>query len=98
MNSFFLLSIDIIGAVVAITLVLLLGLWRVLAAADWPAREIRGAVFTTGSVLFGWLAMALFLAWLGVFASAANQPFPFIALAIGVPIVLGALLICGSRR
>ena len=98
MNSSLLLSIDIIGAVVAITLVLLLGLWRALTAADWPAREVRGAVLTTGSVLFGWLVVALFLARPGVFASAANQPFPLIALAIGVQIVLGALLICGSRR
>jgi hypothetical protein len=53
---------------------------------------------TLGFILFGWLAVALFLGWSGIFRSAVNQPFPYIALAIGIPIVIGALLIRGSRR
>jgi hypothetical protein len=55
-------------------------------------------VLTLGSILFGWLAVALLLAWSGISRSAVRQPFPYIALAIGIPIVVGTLLIRGSRR
>jgi len=91
-------GIDIIGADVAITIILLFGVWRALLTADRPPTDVLRVVLTLGCVLFGWLAVALFLGWLGIFRLPANQPFPYIALAIGVPIVIGALLIRGSRR
>jgi hypothetical protein len=92
------LSILIIGADVVLTAVLLFGVWRALLAAGKPPTDLLGSVLPLGGILFGWLGLALFLAWLGVFRSAAHQPFPYIALAIGLPIVMGALLLRGSRR
>ena len=55
-------------------------------------------VSTLGIVLFGWLVLALFLGWQGIFRSALNQPVPYIALAIGIPILVGALFIRGSKQ
>lgn len=91
------LAIGIIGTDVAITTILLFGVWRALLATGKPPTNVFGVVLRLGSVLFGWLAVALFLGWLGIFRSAADRPFPYIALAIGVPILIGALLIRGSR-
>ena len=98
MNPYYYLAIGIIGANVAITTVLLFGVRHALLAAGRPPTDVLGVVLTLGCLLFGWLAVALFLGWLGIFRSADNQPFPYIALAIGVPIVIGALLIRGARR
>jgi hypothetical protein len=98
MTLYYYLSIVIIGADVAITTVLLFGVWRALLAAGRPPTDVLGVVLTLGGILFGWLALALFFGWLGIFRSADHQPFPYIALAIGVPIVIGALSIRGSRR
>jgi len=98
MTPTYYLSIIIIGANLAITIILLFGLSRALRATGRPPTDVLGVVLTLGCVLFGWLAVALYLGWLGIFRSVANQPFPYIALAIGVPIVIGALLIRGSKR
>ncbi|MBV8377740.1 MAG: hypothetical protein JO279_12135 [Verrucomicrobia bacterium] len=91
------LAVSIIGADVAISTVLLFGVWRALRATGRPPSNLLRVVLTLGSVLFAWLAVGLFLGWLDIFRSAVAQPFPYIAAAIGVPMVLGALLIRGSR-
>jgi hypothetical protein len=98
MNSDYFLAIEIIGTEVAITTILLFGAWRALRAAGRPPTDVWSVVLTLGALLFGWLGAALYLGWLGIFRSAVDQPFPYIALAIGVPILIGALLIFGSRR
>src|ERR1700722_14019830 len=98
MTPSYFLSILLIGADVAITALLLFGVWRALVASGKPATAARNTVLTLGSILFGWLAVALSLGWLGIFRSASNQPVPYIAFAIGIPIVTGALLIRGSRQ
>jgi hypothetical protein len=92
------LSIVIIGTDVAIATGLLLGVRRALLVAGKPAADSRRVVLTLGCALVGWLAVALFLAWRGTFRSALNQTVPYIALAIGVPIVIGALAIRGSTQ
>jgi hypothetical protein len=53
---------------------------------------------TLGLALFGWLAFALVLGWQGVFRSALQQQAPYIAFAVGVPILVGALLIRESKQ
>jgi hypothetical protein len=44
------------------------------------------------------LVLALFLAGQGAFRSALNQPVPYIALAIGIPILVGGLLVHRSEE
>jgi hypothetical protein len=92
------LGLDVLGTNVVISIILLFGVWRALRASGKSPNDVRRVVMALGCTLFGWLAVALFLGWLGLFRSAANQPFPFIAFAIGIPIVTGALLIRGSRQ
>jgi len=98
MTLSYFLSIVIVGADIAIAAILVFGVWRALIASGRPLTDTHRIVLTLGSLLFGWLALAIFLSCLGLFRSAANQPFPYIALAIGIPIVLGVLLIRGSKR
>ena len=94
--QFLFLSVVIVGADIIIALLLLLGIRRaVLARGKTKADRI---VPTLGFVLFGWLALALFLAGKGIFRSAINQQVPYIALAIGIPILVGALLVRGSKQ
>jgi hypothetical protein len=96
MSQFSLLSIEMVGVNIAITLVLLFGVRR--ALLDTGQTSVLRAVPILGLVLFGWLAVALFLASLGIFRTAANQAVPYIGLAIGVPIVIGALCMRGSKQ
>jgi hypothetical protein len=98
MTPYSYLSILIIGADVAITTVLLFGVWRALRATGRTSTDVLGVVLTLGGILFGWLAVALFLGGLGIFRTAYDQRFPYIALAMGIPIVIGALLVRGSIR
>jgi hypothetical protein len=96
MSQFSFLTIEIVGMDIAITLILLLGVRRALLDAGRTA-SLR-AVATLSVVFFGWLAVALFLASQGVFRGAAKQPVPYIGLAIGVPVAVGALCIRGSKQ
>jgi hypothetical protein len=98
MNLFLDLLVAIGGAAVVITVILLFGLQRALRAAGKPLAQVQRIVFTLGCFLVGWLAIAVCLGWLGVFRTAVPQPVPYIALAIGVPIIIGALAIRGSRQ
>ena len=91
--QFWFLSAVIVGADIIIVLLLLLGVRRALLALGNTKVDNVRIVSTLGFVLFGWLALALFLAGQGVFRSALNQPVPYIALAIGIPILVGALFI-----
>jgi hypothetical protein len=95
--QFWFLSAVIVGADIIIVLILLLGVRRALLALGNTKVDNVRIVSTLGFVLFGWLALALFLAGRGVFRSALNQPVPYIALAIGIPILVGALFIRGSK-
>jgi hypothetical protein len=98
MTPYSYLSILIVGADVAITTVLLFGVRRALLATGRTSTDVRGIMWTLGGMLFGWLALALFLGWLNIFRTAYDQRFPYIALAMGIPIVIGAALIRWSGR
>jgi hypothetical protein len=97
MSSSPLLILTIVGTTALITIILLWGIRRALLAAGRSSADVRRIVSTFGSVLFGWFAIALSLGLLGVFGP-ARGPIPYIALAISVPIVVGALLLRGSKQ
>lgn len=88
MTSSLLLSVVVVGADVIITILLLGGVWKALRAKGQPPKDVRGVVLALGTFLFAWLAATLLAAWLGLFSSAEKQVVPYIALAIGIPIVL----------
>jgi hypothetical protein len=95
---FWFLSFVIVGADVIIAFVLLFGVHRALLGLGRTKADRVRIVSILGIVLFGWLALALFLGWQGIFLSAMNQQVPYIALAIGIPILLGALFVQGSKQ
>ncbi len=97
-SQFWFLSVVIVGADIIIALLLLLGLRRALLTLGKTKADNIRIVSMLGFVLFGWLALALFLAGQGTFRSAVNQPVPYIALAIGIPILVGALFVRGSKQ
>ena len=88
----------IVGADIIIALLLLLGVRRALLTLGKTKVDIVRIVSTLGFVLFGWLALALLFAGKGIFRSALNQQVPYIALAIGIPILVGALFVRGSNQ
>lgn len=95
---FWLLSFVIVGADIIIALVLLSGVHRALLGLNRIKADRDRIVSILGIVLFGWLGLTLFLGWQGIFRSALNQPVPLIALAIGIPILVGALFIVASKQ
>jgi hypothetical protein len=95
--QFWFLSAEIVGADIVIALILLLGVRRSLLTRGKAKADVLRTVSILSIVLFGWLALALFLAWQGAFRSALNQQIPYIALAIGIPILVGALFIQRSK-
>jgi hypothetical protein len=78
---------------VAIPGVILLGLARALPRAGFSPAAVRSSLRSIGLVLFAWLGLAGLLGWSGFFQSEVNRNFPFIALAILLPIAAGALLL-----
>jgi hypothetical protein len=96
--QFWLLATVIIGVDIVVTLLVLFGVRRTLLNLGKPPTAVRNIVSVFGFVLFGWFAIALSLAWQGVFRTALNQPVPYIAFAIGIPILVGAFLIRGWKQ
>jgi hypothetical protein len=80
----------------AIPSVILLGLSRALPRAGFSPAAVRSSVRSVGLVLFTWLGLAGLLAWTGAFQSEVNRVFPFIALAILLPIGAGAVWLRSS--
>jgi hypothetical protein len=97
-TQFWLLATLIVGVNFALTLLLLFQLRRALLSLGKPKTNVRRTVSIFALVLFGWFAITLFLTWNGVFLAVPNQSFPYIALAIGIPIAVGAFLIRGSKE
>jgi hypothetical protein len=95
---FWFLSFVLVGADIMIAFVLLFGVHRALLGLGRTKADRVRIVSILGIVLFGWLGLALFLGWQGIFRSALKQPVPYIALAIGIPILVGALFIRGSKQ
>jgi hypothetical protein len=95
---FWFLSFLIVGANIAIAFVLLSGVHRALLGLGRTRADRGRIVSMIGIVLFGWLALALFLGWQGIFRSAVNQPVPAMALAMSIPILVGALFIRASKQ
>jgi hypothetical protein len=95
---FWFLSFVIVGADIIIAFVLLFGVHRALLGLGRTKADRVRIVSILGIVLFGWLGLALLLGWQGIFRSALNQQVPYIALAIGIPILAGALFIRGSKQ
>jgi hypothetical protein len=95
---FWFLSFVIVGADILIAFVLLAGVHRALVSLGRPPADRRRLVSILGFLLFGWLGLGLFLGWQGVFSSALNQQVPYIAVAISVPILVGAFFIRASKQ
>jgi hypothetical protein len=95
---FWFLSFVIVGANILIAFVLLFAVHRALLGLGRAKADRLRIVSILGIVLFGWLGLALFLGWQGIFSSALNQRVPFIALALGLPVLVGALFIWGSKQ
>jgi hypothetical protein len=95
---FWLLSLVIVGADIIIAFVLLSGVHRALLGLGRTKADRDRIVSILGIVLFGWLGLALFLGWQGIFRSALNQLVPLIGLAIGIPVLVGALFIGASKQ
>jgi hypothetical protein len=95
---FWFLSFLIVGANTIIAFVLLSGLHRALLRLGRTRADRGRIVSIIGIVLFGWLGLALFLGGQGIFRSAVNQQVPPIALAMGIPILVGAFFIRASKQ
>ena len=95
---FWFLSFVIVAANIMIAFLLLFGVHRALLGLGRAKADRVSTVSIFGIVLFAWLVLALFLGRQGIFRSALNQQVPYIALAIGIPILVGALLIRGSKQ
>jgi hypothetical protein len=97
MTPFTFLEPLLILTILAIPSLALRGAYRALLESGKSGSAIRRSMLLLGVLLFGWLALAVFLACLGTFRSAIVQPFPFIGLAILGPIVLGSLFMRKSE-
>lgn len=74
---------------ISIAMMVSWGVGTALQRAGKAADEIARAVRFCGTLLFGWLAFAALLGWLGVFKASVDRNIPFIAFAIVIPVVCG---------
>jgi hypothetical protein len=85
----------VLGGSVAVIAALLYGLNRALVRARFAEADRALAMRWTATVLIGWFAVAVLLAWLGAYEGASNRA-PTIQYGILVPILIGSLLIWRS--
>ena len=76
--------------VVSLTLFGIAGTLKSMGVSNESRRRI---LRSTGTLLFGWMALGMLLGWLGVFRAGVDRKVPFIALGIGIPVILGIWLI-----
>jgi hypothetical protein len=95
---FWFLSLVIVGAAILIAFVLLFGVHRALLGFGRTKADRVRIVSILGIILFAWLALALLLGWQGIFRPALDQQVPYIALAISIPTLVGALFIRRSNE
>lgn len=60
-----------------------------------PSRRVSTSAVL---LLIGWLAAAFSLGWMGIFEAKADTLFPFIALGIFFPLVVGYALLSRSKK
>ncbi|HXY36329.1 MAG TPA: hypothetical protein VEI07_18980 [Planctomycetaceae bacterium] len=80
--------------------ILLFGLWRGLARADFPAAERATMWLALGLPLALWIALIWGLAVHGTFGPmpGTTRIVPALPLAIFLPVILGTGLLCNSKR
>ncbi len=82
---------------VTITLLVMFGIGSALQSAGIVHQRRRKILRSAALLLFGWMALDMILGWLGVFEARPGRTFPFIALAIGIPVALGIWMIRRSE-
>jgi hypothetical protein len=92
-----LLSSYLIAANIAIIIVLLFGVRIALLKQGKTRSEVLPIISALGTILFAWFALVFFLAYQEVFSSALNRQVPLIGFAIGIPIIVGAVLMTTLR-
>ena len=76
-----------------ITGLVLLGIAGALRRSGVDKERKRKIVRLAAFLLFGWLGLAATTGWFGAYRASVDRNFPFIALAIVLPIVIGIGLI-----
>lgn len=87
------LWVYIVYASLTIPFVVVAGVSHALRVAGSPEAVRLSLVRATAAVLFGWLAVAAVLGFMGVFRAGLDRPIPFIAFGIAIPIMVGAALV-----
>ncbi len=78
----------VLGGAVATVAAVVLGVYKALKLAEWPASDRRQAVWKVGVVLGAWFVAALATSWLGLYRLAT----PTIQYALLIPIIAGIVL------
>jgi hypothetical protein len=86
------LPFTIIAGCIATIVAVVYGVSRALERARWSNRDRTRTVLVTAVLLSGWLACAVALATLGVYGGGTSR-IPTIQFGIGVPVLIGGLLI-----
>jgi hypothetical protein len=86
----------VLGNCVAVTLLILIGMNRALAQANWASAERLAIVRWAAVILIGWLGLAVGLSWLEVYRGSAER-FPTIQFGLLSPMLVGGLLLWRSR-
>src|SRR6266850_3015068 len=81
---------------VAIVITVLVGLHRALKRARWPDRDRKRAVLSVATLLVGWYAATLLLAWFEFYRGASSR-VPTIQYGLLIPIIVGVALAWKSK-